>query len=263
MSDPNVRHAAFLVACALAVCSPSLGQDRARHAIADEDLQGVSEQNRTIVDLERPLSARIWAELLLNDFDLVAVGQFSNLPDSDSDSANPLVARDVSVTFEILSLFKGAPQGGSAIKVELISDMLRFPGEDVSRYAKRSQVRHGLTARRTALTEQLATLDRTYLTGDITLEEYEREKERLAAVDAERISVSVALPTRTVGLTHGKTFYDFGGVIRSSETYVVGLKWTAHDIRAYTLEEVPRSGRNIFWGEMADDVIEALKELAR
>jgi hypothetical protein len=220
------------------------------------------------------LSAGDRAELFLDHFDVVAHGTFSDIPGVessavpkqverlDADAAELLIPKDVAITFNIRRLYKGAPPSGSTIKVELTSDMLLFPGSDVSRYARRLEFWLEIAAEREATAEQLARLDQSYQDGEISPDEYQREGKRLSEVDPERLAISVRVPTRMVFVSHGETFYDRGGAIQPGESYLVGLTWTPHDIRTYSLEETPQNGRNIFWGQMADDLIAALDDLA-
>jgi hypothetical protein len=274
MPDPierssNFHRGTFCLACALAISSTGLGQERDSDAITDEDREG---RNLAVGDWVP--SARTWAKLLLENFDLVAVGEFSDIPDLKSDSASAEVDRldarfaellmphEVVVTFNIRGLYKGASRG-STIKVELVSDMLLFPGEDVSRYSRRFRHWQELAAEKSAMAERLSELDESYQDGEMTLDEYERTRARLLSPDAERLAVDVNIPTRMVFITHGETFYDLGGAVGPGESYLVGLNWTPHDLQAYTLDERPHNGRSIFWGEMADDVIAALNEFVR
>lgn len=197
------------------------------------------------------------AQALLANYDVVALGRFSELPDS----ANPLNPEQVTVTFEPVRTFKGQVAEGMAVTVELISDMLIFPGRDQSRYVVRQQMFEEWAAEREELERQNATLGQDYQSGMIALEEYERSLARLREREERWMEASaVFLTGRRVGRSHGRTFYEVGGVIRPDRYYVVGMDMSAHDFNTFTLRDTRRS---VFWGEWAEDLVPALTRRAR
>ena len=198
---------------------------------------------------------------LLEYYELVAVGEFDSFPEGSPDDFSLLNPRDVLVEFRILKRYQG--MSADSIQVELISDMLVFPGEDLSRYAKRQQVRWGQIKEAEAIRRQLETLERSLEAGEIALQEYEEETTKISVLQEQLTRDSLATSTRLIGLVHSETSYDLGGAIRPDETYLIGVNKTLDRNHVYMLEEVPRSVKNIFWGETRDDLIAALDALTR
>ncbi len=197
------------------------------------------------------------AQALLANYDVVALGRFSEFPASE----NPLHPEQVTVAFEPVRVFKGQVAEGLAVQVELISDMLVFPGRDQSRYVVRQQMFEEWAAEREELERQEATLSQEYQSGMVALEEYERSLARLRVREEQWLEASaVFLTGRRVGRSHGRTFYEVGGVIRPDRYYVVGMDMSAHDVNTLTLRDTRRS---VFWGEWGEDLIPALTRRAR
>ena len=245
--------------CGLMYGGPSsLGQDRDSDGIKEEDLPALWAQTIAVPPSQIIFSARTRASNLLEDFELVADGEFFGLPDASGDDLSALNPENVLVRFRILDLYQGSAP--DFVEIELISDMLIFPGEDVSRFTKRQQVLDAQIAERQAVGEQVAILERTFEAGEIVLLEYENETARLAVLEDQQIREFLATSTRQIGLVHGNTFHDLGGVIRPNERYLIGANRILDRTNVYRLDEHTTP---IFRGEMRDDLIAALNDLTR
>lgn len=89
------------------------------------------------------------------------------------------------------------------------------------------------------------------------------EHAKLTAASKRLAQESLRTSTRQVRVIHGKTFYDRDGSIRPRETYLIGVNPTGGGTPVYVLEESPRNGTNVFWGETMADVTKALDEATR
>ena len=236
----------------------SLGQDRDSDGIKEDDLPALSAQKIAVHPSHIIWSARTRASNLLEDYELVADGEFFALPNASRDDLSALNPENVLVRFRILDLYQGSVP--DFVEIELINDMLIFPGEDVSRFTKRQEVLDAQIAERQVIRERLAILERAFEAGEIALLEYENETARLAVLDEQQIKESLATSTRQIGLVHGRTFHDRGGAIRPNERYLIGVNRILDRTHVYRLEE---HTTHIFWGEMRDDLICALNDLAR
>ena len=245
--------------CGLIFCGPSLSQDRDLDAIQEEDLQELFDQK--IAATHWVPSPRTRALALLENYELVAVGEFDPLPGASPGDPSVFEPGNVVVGFRVLESYRGT--ASDSIEIELNNGMLIFPGEDLSRYTKRQQVRRDQMAESEVIRQELATLERSLEAGEITLREYEDETTRISALEEQLVKDRLATSTRQVFVTHTETFYDLGGAIRLNESYLVGVSRTLDRFNVYALDEVPQSTTNIFWGETRDDVIAALDDLTR
>ena len=247
------------VLCGLMFGGPSSsGQDRDSDGIKEEDLPALSAQKIAVPPSQIILSARTRASNLLKNYELVADGEFYALPDASSDELSALNPENVLVRFRILDLYRGSAP--NFVEIELINDMLIFPGGDVSRHTKRQQVRDAQFSELQAIREQLAVLERAFEAGEIALLEYENETARLAVLEEQLVRERLATSRRQFLVVHGKTFYDRGGAIRPNQRYLIGVNRIPHRAHVYRLDE---DTINIFWGEMRDDLVAALNDLTR
>lgn len=197
------------------------------------------------------------AQGLLANYDVVAVGRFSQFPDS----SNPLQPEQVIVTFEPVQVFKGQIAESVAVQVEMISDMLVFHGREQSRYVVRRQMFEESVAEREGLVQQAAALEQDYQAGEIALENYQHSRASLQEREERWLAESVVLLTaRRVG-PHGQSFYDAGGVISQDEEYLVALNTSAHDFNTFIVRDIGQ--RSVFWGERAEDLVAALTRIVR
>jgi hypothetical protein len=197
----------------------------------------------------------------LDNFEVVAVGVFDDPPDLESDLLDVLKPHDLTVSFRILMPYKAPPAQGAVVDVLVNSDMLAVPGGDVSRYAARFSEGQRLATEIDSITAQLLVLDQRRETGDLTVAEYENESTKLNGARDRLITQSGAIPTRMWVQSHGDNFYTLGGAIRPGVKYLVGLKSSPGDPQTYLLDELPTSTRDIYWGEMAEDIVAALNDL--
>ncbi len=234
--------------CSLMLCGPSPGQDRDAVAVP-EARQG-------------PIPARERATWLLEDYELVADGEFYSFPEASPEELRALEPEDMLIRFRIHRLYKGvAPE---SIEIELTNDMLVFPGEDISRYAMRWRILEDRWKELAPIREQRDALERSIEAGEIDREAYEVERDRLLALSQQRRDRDGLTSGRGVFPIHAQTIYDLGGAIRPNERYLIGVDRTLDRIHVYRLEDFHRDkSEGIYWGEMRDDVVTALDELMR
>ncbi len=141
--------------------------------------------------------------------------------------------------------------------------MLRYPGEEISRYGKRLEFWQQYAAWLEQFDRQMADLREAQQNGFITAQEFrQREAESFAiqeAVDAEAGDI----PSRFVGVLHGETFHDLGGAIKPDEQYLLGLDRPREDESVFVLAEESPMSRNIYWGQMRDEVARILDQAER
>ena len=132
------KHGALLLFC-LAFSCPSPGQDIDPDLITAEELRSARNQNITLgVPWGKFLPApETLASDLLEDYELVADGEFYGLPESSPEELRTLKRETVLVRFRIHKLYKGTEP--EAIDIELDNDMLIVPGEGISRGGKNTR----------------------------------------------------------------------------------------------------------------------------
>lgn len=123
-----------LIAAGALATAACLAQTIDPKAIREEDLPAYTARKIAVFDYVPSPSKR--ARELVEQHQLVALGELAAV--ADPEGVNPLAPRTVIATFHIDELYKG-PAGTSEISVELMSDMLVAPDENISRYAKRNR----------------------------------------------------------------------------------------------------------------------------
>ena len=161
---------------------------------------------------EFPLTPKL-ALLLLDRYELVADGEFHELPIYTPNESVSLRREDVQVSFRIDKLYRG--KAHDSITVRFTNDMLMVPGEDESRYGKRRRILAKIWTELEPLQEQQETLERSYEAGEIDEREYRRERGRLNRRAAELFNKEGLHETRAGRAAIGRrSFYDNGGAIR-------------------------------------------------
>lgn len=136
---------------ALLLCTPCSGQERGKVAYTNEELLILCEiaakqsEKRSFGSVGPDVypepgffSPPTFANFMSAVYEVVIDGEFFGLPTRaglDPESLNP---RKEVIRFEVAEVYKG--QVPDTIHVEVVSDVLAFPGEDHSRYWKRQQV---------------------------------------------------------------------------------------------------------------------------
>lgn len=209
-----------------------------------------------------PVSDQQRVSWLLESFDLVAMGRFVDLSLVDSDGKHALRSRTVTTPFRIQGLYSGVETEGSVVDVQLNSDMLAFPGEAISRYAKRQEVHAAFARRMAEAAEERSELDAALRAGAMSDERHRRETARLDVEDMELNEELRAFGTRGAFRSHGETFYDLGGSIREGEPYLIAVTNVAGEEGAYLLDDLPTT-TNLFWGEKLEDMLVELSTRGR
>ena len=249
-----VWHASF--------CAPCLGQDIDPELVRGEDVQALWDQGiYPLLEEILPSPGRT-ASHLMEECDLIADGEFFAFPYSSPEALRTLRPEDVRIDFRIHRLYKG--EASKSIEVRLISDMLAYPGEALSRYAKREIIHERRREDLRPVYRQIRKLERAYKDGEITRQDFEKEDNRLTAIVLDRIDQdSLYSGSRSVGAIHGETFYDRGGAISPETSYLICVAKLTEGAGGYFLEEDPWDGAaNIYWGEMRDYVLPGFDEPA-
>ncbi|MGH8422944.1 MAG: hypothetical protein ACRER3_11425 [Pseudomonas fluorescens] len=244
------------VAFGYLVAKPSFSQDIDPKAIREEDLEKYSQKKIAISNYIPSASRR--ANTLLEGYELVALGEFTTSPEPDE---GPLAPRLVIATFRVDELFKG-PKESREVSVELMSDMLAFRSENVSRYAKRKQLWKDMGAQEQSIKRERAALDESLRTGAIAQQEYDKKRDDLDQKEQNRVDTAVKLFSRRVAVIDGRSFYDLGGAIQPKEKYLLGLNRSQDRMDVFPLEEIPVNG-NIYWSDTRDEIVAALRKLAK
>lgn len=194
------------------------------------------------------------ARNLLGHHELVVTGEFAPPVELGMDIASILRSREVDVDFTVRTVYKGNVRPGYVVRVRLLSDMLAFPGEDVSRFEKRRQLYRN---KREEL--QLAVFEAEQLSraghgssaeSDAHILEFEEVAAQLyAELQALRELGGVRYSEFR---THGSTFYQMGGAIEPNSTYVLAVNSIDGNPEYFQL---PVDGfGTVVWGELARDV---------
>ena len=210
-------------------------------------------------ELNRPPAPGTWAvsseqraEYFLGSYDFVVAGEFVGYPKDVAGDLTRNGRKEVVVPFAVSRIFKTyLPL--DTMQVQFDADMLRYPGEEISRYAKRREFRQQHAAWREQFAEQMAELREAQLNGFITAQEFRQREAELLTIHDAVVADAVEIPSRFVGVLHGETFYDLGGAIKPHEQYLLGLELSREDPSVFVLTEVPPN-RNIYWGQMREEI---------
>lgn len=216
----------------------------------EESTANANDSHSSVVDTSAHTnSASNLASALMMSFDIVVLGEFEPIPaDLEKD---PLKARMVSVTFVVSHSYKGSEPG--PMEIELMSDMLVYPGEEVSRYVKRIDMRKSLGQSLRDTRAELEALKLSLASGAISNQQFETESSEKANEKDELLRQRNGLGSRRATSIDMESYYDRGGVIRPGIPYLVGLD--RHGI----LDELPIN-TNIYWGSMMEEILSVLNE---
>ena len=244
------------------LCTPCLGQDIDPELVRVDDLQTLWDQGRYPLLNEILPAPGNTASYLMEECDLIADGEFFAFPFSSSEELRALRPENMHINFRIHQLYKG--EASNSIEVQIISDMLVYPGEALSRYVKREIIFETRKEDLRPVLRQIRELEKAHKEGKITRQRFERERNRLNAIVSDRVEQDGLYSSfrRSVGALHGETFYDRGGAVSPEKSYLICVNKLSEDAGAYILEEDPDMA-NIYWGEMRDYVLSGLDEPAR
>jgi hypothetical protein len=200
-----------------------------------------------VVGDDTSLTAHAYA--LSISFDTVVLGEFESIPTELENE--PLEFRMVPIPFTVTRSFKG-PKSDS-VNVTLVSDMLVYPGDEVSRYLKRIQLRDSLDQDLHDVQAELEALKQSLEAGVIDKQQYEAQRSEKASLEFELLEQVNKVGVRRAGAIHMDTFYDRGGAIRPRTPYLIGLNQSGE------LEELP-ANTNIYWGPLMEDIVDVLDE---
>ena len=199
-----------------------------------------------------------YASDLMDYFELVADGEFCALPESTPEELRALKPEEVVVKFRIHTLYKGP--AADSLDIQMHMDMLAFPGEGVSRYAKRRQIIAKQDEDLELVWQQYTALESAYKAGEVDESDFWEEAERHMKTMRER--------EKRDGLSGGRrdylvmdamTFYDKGGAISAGERYLIGVNPVQEGSNVYLLTEF--SGSRIHWGEMREHILPGFDQL--
>ena len=211
--------------------------------------------------LDKSRRYRAMATSLMSNFEIVADGEFYELPYSSPEELSALVRKNVLIKFQIHKLYKGKVQ--DSVYIELPNDMLVFPGEEISRNAKRQRIIDKQIEDLKPILEKALALDQSLEEGDISLQEYREQQDKLWVVVDERVAQDGGIDHLAwIPFSDVNSFYDYGGVIRLGKRFLIGVNGSPESKDAYALEEYSRFSR-IYWGERRKVILLALNELTR
>ncbi len=243
-------------------CTPCLGQDIDPELVKADEIQTLWDQGiYPLLEEILPSPGRT-ASFLMEECNLIADGEFFAFPYSSPEELQALQPEDVHINFRIHQLYKG--EASNSIEVQLINDMLVFPGAALSRYVKREIIFERREEDLRPVLRQIKELEKSYKEEKITRQDFEKERNRLNTIVSDRIGQDDLYSTfrRRVRPIHGETFYDRGGAVSPETRYLICVNKLMEDTGAYFLEEDPDVA-HIYWGEMRDYVLSGLDEPAR
>ena len=238
---------ACLLGCLIA-SRPSLGQEMP----SPLDLMGTDFLSYT------PIPADRLAAYLLQGHEIVADGEFFDFPQPTGEKTSALSPEIVRIRFRIHRLYKGAAT--DTIEIELMNDMLVFPGAKVARYVVRELILERRRADLKPVRRQRDALERLFTAGDIGREQYVEERDRLNKLIVKRKEKDgLATSGRQVGLLHGWSFYDEGGAIRPGQRFLIGANRTQSGKDVYGPDETSFKS-TVSWGETRDYVLSGFED---
>lgn len=196
---------------------------------------------------------RNYAMDLFDHFELVADGEFYALPASTPEELRALKYEKLRVKFRIDKIYKAEGHPTDSIDIQLVSDMLAYPGESISRYAKRQQIMAKQAEDLKTVWEQYKAAEASYEAGEIEESEYFRVLGKYSELRQARRGRDGLSGRRRYVVFDAQTIYDKGGAIRAGEIYLIGVNRIENDTNVYLLQEIGRS--RIYWGEMRDHIL--------
>ena len=209
-------------------------------------------------DIFPDFGAEEWAEMSMDYADLIAVGEFVSVCDPGFGTSPLRDFRLVTAKFKIEELFKdtrGSSEVGTIVDVQVVGDMLIYPGERITRYQKRKELRQEINDRRDTVMKMLEGIDmEPHKRAQGIANNRERDlQDELADINRRLLSV----PPSMLAVFHQPSFYEVGGMIEPNVKYVVAL-WLEDD-GSFLLAE--SYDRDIFWGVEAEQMEEAFRSL--
>ena len=243
MNNVNRKHTALPIAMILLCVSvlPRIGLGQEISAMRSHWGEDVSSPGAYAMDL-------------FDRFELVADGEFYALPVSTPEELRALKYEKLRVKFRIDKIYKAEGHPTDSIDIQLVSDMLAYPGASMSRYARRRQIIAKQDEDLKPIWEQYEAAESSYEAGEIEESEYFRVLGKyLELIKARERRDGLSGRRRFRGVIDAQTFYDKGGAIRVGEIYLIGINRIENDTNIYLLTEYGRS--RIFWGEMRDHIL--------
>ena len=199
-----------------------------------------------------------WAKMSMDYADLIAVGEFVSVCDPGFGKSPLRDRRLVTAKFKIEELFKdtsGSSEVGTIVDIQVEGDMLIYPGERITRYQKRKELRQEINDRKHAIRKRLEDIENGRDPVESAGVSYDEQELRTEL--AELVDRSLNTPPSMLAVFHQPSFYEVGGMIEPNVKYVVAL-WLEDD-GSFLLAE--SYDRDIFWGEEAQQMAEAFRSL--
>ena len=209
-------------------------------------------------DIYPNFGAKEWAKISMEYADLIAVGEFVSVCDPGFAKSPLRDFRLVTAKFQIEELFKdtrGPSEIGAIVDVQVVGDILVYPGERITRHQKRMERRQEISDRMDVVRKRLddiANGRRSIESAGVGYDEQELRSEL-----ADLVSESLNTPPSISAVLDQPSFYEVGGMIEPNVKYVVAL-WLEDD-GSFLLAE--SYDRDIFWGEEAEQMAEAFRSL--
>ena len=193
-----------------------------------------------------PQSSGLWVD-----------GKFSNLPIGNAEDVLSQSPRQISVEFRVARLILG--QASGTIKVRLNSDMLVFPGERVSRYARRQQVIDAQFEELGPILDSIESLRIRLDEGEIDHATFTNEQSRLQTRVTEISKKHQEVAVSSLNIVNAESFHDHEGAISEDTSYLMQVQPVAGDQGVFYLRRVLGLDTDIYWGERRADILEALE----
>ena len=209
-----------------------------------------------------PPDPEIVASILLGHYDFVADGEFYDLPESTEEELKALKHENLLVKFRIEKLYK--PEGHllDSIDVQLASDMLVYPGEGTSLYAKKQSILDKQREDVHILVNQSRANESLFEADDIDYSEYISKRSKILDLVRERKRRDGLADHHTVTIIDGESFYDRGGVIKLGQKYLLAANEHPERAQVYFLDESQVYSIS-YWGKERQDLLSILADLTR
>ena len=199
-----------------------------------------------------------WAKRSMDYADLIAVGEFVSVCDPGFGKSPLRDFRLVTAKFKLEELFKdtsGSSEVGTIVDIQVMGDMLIYPGERITRHQKRKELRQEISDRKHAIRKRLEDIENGWDPVESAGVGYDEQELRTEL--AELVDRSLNTPPSMLAVLHQQSFYEVGGMIEPNVKYVVAL--SLKEDGSFLLGQ--SYDGDIFWGEEAEQMAEAFRSL--
>lgn len=149
------------------------------------------------------------AEFLVKKYEFVVSGKFVGFPEDAAGDLSMDGPEVVVMPFAVSEVFKTSLPLDT-IQIQLTADMLRYPGDEISRYSMRREFWEQYAAWLEQFDRQMTDLREAQQNGFITAQEFRQKEAELLTIQEAVYAEVGNVPRRFVGVLHGRRFMTLG-----------------------------------------------------